>query len=234
MKNRNQKSDSLDMFDVAIKDAATRAFDEYNKSLDISDEEVDFSEEHKKNMEKLFADYRRKERARKIRRISSRAACVVAALSIVSATAMIGAGAWRLKLMNFIFDPKAPGTEINFNDNGGTTYSDEYVRLNYVPFGFKMTEQSKNSQCDMLAFEYGEKYFTVIMGTIDSQPNIDTENVVFENVTVNGYEGVFTSKKNGNLLLWHDDYNMFIINGNISEEEIMKIAKCIQVLENFG
>lgn len=234
MKNRNQKSDSLDMFDVAIKDAATRAFDEYNKSLDISDEEVDFSEEHKKNMEKLFADYRRKERARKIRRISSRAACVVAALSIVSATAMIGAGAWRLKLMNFIFDPKTPGTEINFNDNGGTTYSDEYVRLNYVPFGFEMTEQSKNSECNMLAFEYGEKYFTFSMETIESQPNIDTEDAVVENVTVNEYEGVFSSKDRVNILLWHNDYNILSICGNISKEEMMKIAKCTQILKDFG
>lgn len=234
MKNRNQKSDSLDMFDVAIKDAATRAFDEYNKSLDISDEEVDFSEEHKKNMEKLFADYRRKELARKIRRISSRAACVVAALSIVSATAMIGAGAWRLKLMNFIFDPKAPGTEIYFNDNGGTTYSDEYVRLNYVPFGFEMTEHSKSSKCEIVTFEQDEKYFHFRMSYIESLPSIDTEDAVVENVTISGYEGIFSSKERANMLLWHDDYNIFAISGNISKEEMMKIAKCTQILKDFG
>ena len=41
-----------DMLDELIKEALTREFDEYNQSLQIPEEEIEFSEEHKKKMEK--------------------------------------------------------------------------------------------------------------------------------------------------------------------------------------
>lgn len=233
MKNQNQKSNSEDMLDMAIKAAATRAFDEYNQSLEIPDEEIEFSEEHKRKMEKLFTDYHRKERARRIRRISSRAACVVVAVAVVSTAAMFGAGAWRFKFMNFIFDSEAPGTDISFNDNGGTTYSDEYIRLKYVPFGFEVVEQVKSSKCNVITFEQGEKYFNFSMEAIEGQKSIDTEGADVENVTVNKYDGVYSTKEDRNTLLWHDDFNVLIVSGNISKDEIIKIAEYTEVLENF-
>lgn len=231
---QSQKNNMDDLFESLLQEAAVREFDEYNQSLTAPDAEIEFSEEHTKKMKKLFRGHKRQENMKKLRTVAARAACVLVAVTVASSVAVFSVDAWRVRVMNFVFDPKKIATEINFNDNGGTTYSDEYVRLGYVPMGFELTDRIETSKCNVLYFERGEEYFFFDMQTIKVDMTIDTENAVLENVTVKGHEGIYSAKENANILLWHDDYNVYTVSGSISKEEAMKIAESANIFVFFG
>ncbi len=221
---REEKNNIEQVFDSMLKEALIDEVDEHFSPLE-EDELQHPSDGFKDNMKKMFAKYEREDRIKSFRTFAARAACVFAAVAVVSATAVLGVDAWRIKLLNFFFDPSNPGTNISFNDNGGTTYSDEYVRLGYVPMGFDVTDKVQMRTCNAIHFENGEKYFAFDMSSVESHLTIDTENAVVEDISVNGYKGIYSTNDNVNILLWYDDYNVYSISGNIDKKEIIKIAE---------
>lgn len=230
---QSQKNNMDGLFDELLRGATKREFDEYAQSLEG---EAEFSAEHEKKMDRLFADYARRERRKRAAKTAARVACVLVAAAAVSTTAIFSVGAWRMKLMNYIFDPSKPGTDIFFNDNGGTTYYDDYVRIDYVPPGFELDEENScsNGSGVSLTFKHNEKYFYVDVAGIDTQLSIDTEQADVEKTIVKGCEGIYSSNKNVNILLWHDDYNIYQVGGNVSKAEIFNISNSIKILVEIG
>ena len=57
--------------------------------------------------------------------------------------------------------------------------------------------------------------------------NFDTEQKNSEKININAYEGVFyenpSSKYSG--IIWNDENYIFNVEGNVSKEELIKIAK---------
>ena len=102
MKNINETIDRA--FDAMIDEAAAIVNQEEGEKLVIPDIDVEFSQEHKKKMEKLF----RKERQKYLLSIAEvyagRAACVILVIAAVMSLAVFSVEAWRTKFMNFVFD----------------------------------------------------------------------------------------------------------------------------------
>lgn len=230
---RDEKNNIEQIFDSMLKEALIDEIDEHFRTLK-EDEIPHSSEGFRDDMKKMFAKYEREEKIKSFRTFAGRAACVFAAVVVVSATAVLGVDAWRLKLMNFFFAPSNPGTNISFNDNGGTTYSDDYVRLGYVPMGFQVVDSTVTEQSNLIIFQNAEKYFYFDISSVDVHMNVDTENAVIENVTINGHNGILSLKEETSILVWYDDNNVYTISGNISKDEILKIAKSTNPFVNFG
>lgn len=55
--------------------------------------------------------------------------------------------------------------------------------------------------------------------------NIDTENAVVENIWINGMEGLLSASERVRILVWHDNMSMYSIDGDITIDEIVKIAE---------
>lgn len=206
--------------DEAAKNAAGASYGEEN------DADVEFSQMHEAKMERFFAAQRKKQSAKKYRRILKAAACVLLAVAVGSGVTIFSVDALRTRFLNFVFVPSKPNTDYNFGDYAQNRYSDSDITLNYIPEGFKLADKVKSSESIDLLFKNDEKsYFYFNVNDITVQSSIDTENATVENITVNGYDGVYISNDNINALVWHDNRYSYDIIGNISKENIIKIAK---------
>ena len=59
--------------------------------------------------------------------------------------------------------------------------------------------------------------------------HINTENVEYEKIYINAYEGVFYNKKGVNMLIFADETYMYTIYGRVTKDELIKIAESIKI-----
>lgn len=208
--------------------AAMLADSDIGEKLEEPDEEIVFSKEHQNKMKRIFRKERQKEFLKVFSKHAQRAACILLVLIIGSGIAIYSVEAWRIKILNFVLEIGQPNTDFNFSDNGGSSYSDDDITLEYVPMGFEMTNSYSTRQKVFLTFTNGEKYFHIVITDIDTNSSIDTENGTMDKTEVNGFEAIYTTNHNINAIIWHNNELVFRISGNILKEEILKIAENIK------
>ena len=226
----NNINDTIDKaLDALIDEAAVIVNEKEGKKTPVPDTDIEFSQEHKEKMQKLF----RKERQKRTLRIAvvnaRRAACVLLVMAVVMSAAVFSVEAWRIKFLNFIFDADAPDTEINFsNEKKGEIY-DGMVELGYIPEGFVLEESAVSDIRVSIYYVYNNKYFQVVVNKIDSNTSIDTEDANVEMIKINRNEGIYSYKENVNILVWHDSILVYRITSNIEKSEIFKIAENVKI-----
>lgn len=214
-------------FDALLDQAAVEADARLGAQAETIDEDVVFSKQHEKRMKKLFRQERRRE-APKWAVYSRRAACVLLVCFLASGAALFSVDAWRVHFLNFFFEAGKPGTDFSFGDAGGISYSDDDVTLGYIPNGFVLTERESNNSGVTLMFEQDKQYFYLTIHDITVQSNIDTENATVEPIQINGMEGVCITNQNINAVIWHNSEFVFRLEGNVSLEELKKMAKKVE------
>lgn len=211
-------------FDLLLDEAAEKAAVNIGKNAE--EDNSPLSERHTKAMEKIFATERKKQSRKRILRRIKTASIATAAAIFICCASMFGVEAFRIKFMNFIYDKDAPNSDIIFSDEPTETFTNKNVTLNYIPKGFRMEqkeETSKNSW--FLIFKSPDKYFYVFADPINSSMSIDTENSFIENIKINGMDGILSTNDRVRILVWHDNETVYSIDGDISKEEIIKIAE---------
>jgi len=208
--------------DVLIDEAAAELY-EREGSAEIP--KAEFSPEHEKRMKQLFKKERRKYNLRRATAVTSKVACVLLAVVLVMSVAIYSVEAWRVKFLNFIVDTDAPDTEIKFTDNKQNSFENDVVKLGYVPKGFEVEKNKFGKDNVFLKFRNGDKYFQLKMNTQSFNSAVNTEKGSAENITINGYEGVFVVNKNENVFLWHDGTYTYRLLSNLEKEELIAIAK---------
>ena len=217
------------LYDEILAEAAEQAAEELGAEAETAPAE--FSAEHERRMENMFRRYERKERLNKFRKYAARAACVLLAAAVVGTGSVMSVSAWRTRMMNFLFDREKPNSEIHFTD-GESFYSNEFVSLGYIPEDFAMSDDLSDNMGVLIDFKEingGDGYFGVHIDPVSATVHIDTEDAELEQLTVNGCEGLFSSNKNVNILLWGDDTYIYYIGGSIDKNEMMKIAEKIYI-----
>lgn len=217
-------------FEMMLEEAAAKADEKLGENIEIPSDEIIFSKEHEEKMKKLFRLEKRKEDRKKNFKYAQRVACVFLAFVLVSGVTLFSVEAWRIKFLNFVLELNEPNTDFNFNDNGGTTYSDDNVILHYVPMGFEMVQDSSTKTKIILHYESGEKYFSFSTDNKNANISIDTEDATIENLKINGCDAIYSSNKNINILMWYDEETIYFVMGNILKDEIIKIAENAEIL----
>lgn len=215
------------VFDALLDQAAAEADARLGAQAETIDEDVVFSKQHEKQMKKLFRQERRRE-APKWAVYSRRAACVLLVCFLASGTVLFSVDAWRVNFLNFFFEAGKPNTDYHFGDEGGISYADDDITLGYVPNGFVLTKKESSNHSLFLMFEREEQYFQFSVDDITIRANIDTENAIVTPIQINGVEGMLISNNNINAVVWHDDTLVYEFVGNISTEELLKIAKKVE------
>lgn len=218
-----------EVLDILLDEGAKEADRRIGEGLTEPEEDISFSAEHMKRMKTLFSEERRKIKRKKAKKYARTAACMAAAAVIVSGITIYNADALKVRFMNFVHEIGKPNSDISFLDNGGMPYSDNNITFDYVPMGFDMVKNSKSKSGIFLAFESADKYFYVDVDEMGGTMSIDTEDAVVENISINGLEGICSSKENVTILVWHDNKNVFQIHGDIPKEEIVKIAENLKL-----
>ncbi len=224
MMNKNGMDD---LFEELLRKSAALAAKELGEEA-MEGEECELSEEHKKKMKKLFDSEKRKIRMNKFVRYASRTVAVLAAVTIVSfGIKGFDAGALRVRLMNMFTSTEPTNTEISFND--GTSYSNGYITVGYVPDGFELDIEKVLESFSSLRFKRDKEYFTITVRNIDRGISVDTENTIDERMNINGIEVFYSKKSKDNIFTYNINECTVNVMGNIEKEILIQIIEDIKI-----
>ncbi|MCI8404724.1 MAG: DUF4367 domain-containing protein [Clostridia bacterium] len=224
MMNKNGMDD---LFEELLRKSAALAAKELGEEA-MEGEECELSEEHKKKMKKLFDSEKRKIRMNKFVRYASRTVAVLAAVTIVSfGIKGFDAGALRVRLMNMFTSTEPTNTEISFND--GTSYSNGYITVGYVPDGFELDIEKVLESFSSLRFKRDKEYFTITVRNIDRGVSVDTENTIDERMNINGIEVFYSKKSKDNIFTYNINECTVNVMGNIEKEILIQIIEDIKI-----
>ncbi len=210
------------------------ASDIEDKAVDILLDEYEgqnhkFSEKHREDMQKLFKKERKFRSARRIRTYSKRAAVIFIAVIAISAITISSVSAWRVRFMNFILERTQYDTNIKFTDDASKAENYKFgeIKLEYVPEGFKLEKNETLEEYLNLTFKNGQEFFKFHTRDIKGSLSIDTEDANVKELTINGREAIYSENSSNRILVWNDGEMAYILTGNISESEFVKIAENI-------
>lgn len=210
--------------DILIDEAVSIVNDKDGNAL-TADMDIEFSDEHEAKMKRLFKKKRNERLKSRALIYGKRAACICLVALIVAGTSVFSVEAWRARFLNFFFDEDAPNSEYNFNELGGTYYSDDYISLEYIPWGFEVAKSNETENIIQLLFKNEELYLMVSVSSTGGQGSIDTEDATVSRIGIDNCEAILVEKDDVNQILWQNGDHEFYIAGNISSNEIIKIAK---------
>lgn len=216
------------MLQAAASDSENKMVDDLLEGFEGQIHE--FSQKHNEVMQRLFKEDQKSQFYRRMRTYSRRAAVILVAVIAISAVAISSVSALRIRFMNFILERTQYDTDIKFTDN--TSDADNYkfgeIVLEYVPEGFKLEKNEPRRNHIYLNFEKDQEFFNFRTLDIGGSLSIDTENANVKELTINGREALYSENDNIHILVWHDDETAYILTGNISESEFVKIAENIK------
>lgn len=181
-----------------------------------------FSKKHKEKMKEIFeldTEIQKHKLSKKTIKI-----LLIAAILLGLATTAFAIPASR----EFIIQKFSNHSEYNVVDTENAEKV-ESLKLNYIPEGFVKTEEYNSENYFISVYNNLDKYFSVKKYTIDTNVNYDTEKSNYEIIKVNGIDAVFY-KSDNNLdgIIFNNSKYLFVVNGNINKEELVKIAQNVE------
>ncbi|MBN2285978.1 MAG: DUF4367 domain-containing protein [Tissierellales bacterium] len=210
--------------------------------LDNRQDEID-KVEVPASLDKWFYNYvkkRRKDEKRKkmltdFRRFSQKAAVIVLVILTAMSAVIFSVEAIRVRVLNFFMEKNEKYTEVRIDSNNGKLTPvqdwDSYYSPEYLPEGYFFSEASDGGLIKVLEYTDGVNQIVITQGGSDSGIQLDTEDAVVTEVTIDGNEGLLVIKDDWTMLFWHNDDSSFTIYGRINEEEIIKISENIKKVE---
>lgn len=180
------------------------------------------TQEYKKNIAKLI-DKMRGDRYHRFTRNTARA-ILIAAIIMAIATVTLAATVGR----EFIVKKFSNYSTYSVVDNSDVESVDE-INIGYIPKGFVLDTKDITEYTQSYVYKHNEDWISIYKTRISDDITFDTEYDNSESLTINGVEGVYyqnpNSKSSG--VVWNNGDYIFSVQGNISKEELIKIAEKI-------
>ena len=203
--------------------------DELSK-LDIPQYEV--SDEFKKKMERLIK-YQRKPYFRLICTAGRRAACIIAAVIILSVSSLSATGAYKT-IYNFLVNTFSDHNHVHYNsgdsDDYPKTIEKEYLIAD-MPEEFVLTDYDSNADSIVSLYYNDDKYVLFEQCTKDSYSyNFDNQNSTVEYYTdENGQDYIIYKWESDVIVFWDNGDYIFQISGNLDKESVLDLCKSVTV-----
>lgn len=212
------------------------AFDLYNKELYESlpsDEElggITFSDAFENKMQKLI-NAQKKSYYYMINTVGKRVAIILLTLFISLTVTTFGVKAIRESVIEFITETFDKFTKVTVKNEDTSATHDVFIKASpqYIPQGY--TVESEIDVFGVYQIYYTDKNNNTIdyhqeFGNLNTL-QINTENVEYENITINSYDGVFYNN-GSNTIVFADETYLYKVYGQISKDELIKIAESIK------
>ena len=213
------------------------AFELYNKklsdSLPTDDElkDITFSKTFENKMEKLIRA-QKKSYFYLINTVGKRAAVIILAIMISLTATTFGVKAIRESVIKFITETFEKFTAVSVENEEADT-QDDIVKTapQYIPEGYTLEYEMETGgvykiiyrNMDNVSINYIQK---INFGTIY---NIDTEDIKYEKININSFEGIKYVKNGINTVVFADGTYMYTVYGKISFDELIKMAESIKI-----
>ncbi len=182
---------------------------------------------HSQNYEKSIKQLLDRMRGDRLHRFTKRTATVILVAAILFA--MVIAGFAATVGREFIVRTFSDHFEYSVTD-GKNSKALTDLQINYIPEGFIMdnnVDDMKTVKNKM--FLHGDEYFNVEKKSINDTIGFDTDNskdyVIINNITYL-YYGDAAYNLNG--YIWNNGDYIYYIEGNISKDELLKIAQSVE------
>lgn len=214
------------------------AFEIYNKKLCeslLSSEELEhitFTENFEKKMQKLIS-MQKKSYYYMINTVGKRVAIILLTLLISLTATTFGVKAIRESVIEFITETFEKFTKVTVENEALSATHDVFVKAapQYIPEGY--TAEPQIDEFGLYQIIYNNEENTPIVyyqefGNLNTL-RVNTENVDFEKILINSYEGIFSFKNGVNKIIFADETYMYTIYGDVSREELIKITESIKI-----
>ncbi len=226
--------------EILLRKAAILLSEEDKKIYDkLRDDETIVNpnqEELDKQIFGMIKEYEKKEKReqkqRLIKKFTLRAAVLIAVIMVGFTVTFNTVEAFKITVLNFIMEQKEKFSLLSLSENNKpdvpTELNGKYFP-HYLPGGYEI----KNAFVTDMGVEISyinknEEIINYSYFGIDVATGIDTENRKEISVSINGLNGSMFSKNEHRTLVFKSDDYIFIIEGDIAQEEIIKIAESIK------
>lgn len=219
-----------------IDEKLIKAFEIYNKKLCESlptDEElkdITFSESFEKKMQKLIKA-QKKSYFYLINTVGKRVAIILLTLFTSLTATTFSVKAIRESVIEFITETFEKFTKISVEDEEPDTQA-ELIKTapKYIPEGYTLESELEigviyriiYSNSDKNTIDYTQK---INFGT---NYNIDTEDIEYEEININSFDGIKYVKNAINTVVFADETYLYTVYGQVSFDELIKIAESIK------
>lgn len=202
-------------------------FNEQMSSLNDSEQHA-FSKKHEKKMAKLIKR-QRKPYFNLICTAGRRAACIIVAIVIFSASAL-SVKAIREAVFKFITNIFSNHNVVEIENDSDTSYPETIQEEYYIsdlPEGFVQSQVDKTDNTLFIVYSYGESRIIFEQHTLSTfKLNIDNEHNTFEEYTdPDGTVYKIATSKDNTVIMWSNKEYVFIIDSNLNKEEALKLCR---------
>lgn len=104
------------------------------------------------------------------------------------------------------------------------------IKVGYIPEGFEL--ESKDDTKKLMNYKYVSndgRFFTIFKSSSASKVKFDTENFITEEIMVDNIKYTYCQGNEGvNNIVWTKNDYVYRIDGTLSKEEMLKIAKTVE------
>ncbi len=214
----------------AFEDAAERDLAEMQ-----TEDVPEYSEAYKKMERRYYNKVKRQSRARGCRAgfapVLKRVVSFVLIIGFVSCCVMLSAPTIRAEFMGLVTKFFDEYFSI-ITPNNVTTYETENFVFEYIPSNYYATETLAKPFLSTFTFSSSQTNHSFIV-SIHSGTNVSSQHdTLFTNtfqIHINEYSGYIIESTDDNRkeIIWTDNLNVYSVSGNISEQELIKIAENI-------
>ncbi len=165
------------------------------------------------------------------RRVSKRAARIIAVAAIVSALLIATTAFAVMSQSDFDILRRSDMSEYAVADANGQALNSD-LKVSYVVDGFELTETYYNADGSIKTLGFvrdSETFYYVNKFSGNNLIGFDTEEYTSETINVNGIDYTYyMSNDNNNSLIWNYSGYIYRIYGNIAFEEAINVAESIE------
>lgn len=225
MENMNNNYEKA--FDLLLKEATSTVINEDGKKLILEKiENHDFSEKHNSEIRKILQKDRKTKLIRFVKNHKTLIASFIAIVVVLGVT-LPNTKAIKLIFLNYFFDENSPYTSIRLDDGDATSYTNEYMTLQFIPGGYVKVHEDITNNGGTVFFENQDLWFSVYISKKSDEFRFDTEGAKVEEIIINNKKGLISVKENICIIVWNDEEMICGLAGNINKDVLIKIAENI-------
>jgi len=192
------------------------------------------------SLDKWFYDYiekmkkaeKRKKLFSNLKQVSKRAAIIILVLIAAMSTLMFTVEAVRVRVLNFFIERNEKYTEVRIDEEKGVMTPnldwDSYYSPGYLPEGYFFESSKVIGSSKVLKYTNEENQIIFTQANNGTDIQLDTEDAVVEEVSLDGNEGMIITEGDKVILFWYNEEASFTIIGHEDKEEILKIAESVE------
>ena len=243
MKSGDQHEHKAEMLRQMLKYSGEEMLEEQGDLLSDEDDDSELPPALQDSIRQMIVEKRAKEQEqqkqlahRELRRKVVKK--LVASVSLVVAIGLIGGSlimsvdAWRIPFLNFVFNVNDDNTEMEFDnpdEDNPIRVPAEIPTPQYIPQGFSVESsstaaartsiiyKSQNGDHIVFLFYQSDETLLTLYTNEDKTP-----------VKINNYDGYLIPYAEGSAIIWGVEDNIFHIYGDVSQEELQKIAESVK------